>query len=237
MPFDNYLSAGVHIGMKQQTKDMKKFVYKVRADGLAVLNVSLIDERIKTAARMLAKYDKLIIVSRKVMGQKPAVKFAELTGAKAVTGRFLPGTVTNPAFKGYFEPNILIATDPLIDKQAITEASRMRLPIIALCDTFNETKMVDLVIPCNNKGRKSIAMVYWMLAREYLKAKGIITKDEEFTAKPEEFESQEAAPEERGEERPRRPGMSGGRGRPGMGGPGMGRGRTGGGRGGFGGRR
>jgi len=228
MPFENYLSAGVHIGMKQQTKDMKKFVYKVRSDGLAVLNVSLIDERIKTAARMLAKYDKLIIVSRKVMGQKPAVKFAELTGAKSVTGRFLPGTITNPAFRGYFEPSVLIATDPLIDKQAITEAVKMRLPIIALCDTFNETTMVDFVVPCNNKGRKSIAMVYWMLAKEYMKAKGMIGTDEEFTAKPEEFESEEQSREEYGEERPRRPLMSGARGRPGIGGRG---GRMGGGRG------
>ena len=225
MPFENYLSAGVHIGMKQQTKDMKKFVYKVRSDGLAVLNVSMIDERIKTAAKMLAKYDKLIIVSRKVMGQKPAVKFAELTGAKSVTGRFLPGTVTNPAFRGYFEPSILIATDPLIDKQAITEAVKMRLPIIALCDTFNETAMVDFIIPCNNKGRKSIAMVYWMLAKEYLLAKGLIKSDEEFTAKPEEFESEEQSREEYGEERPRRGIMTGARGRPSMGGRG---GRTGG---------
>jgi len=220
MPFENYLSAGTHIGMKQQTNDMKKFVYKTRSDGLAVLNVSMIDERIKTAARMLAKYDKLIVVSRKVMGQKPAVKFAELTGAKAVTGRFLPGTITNPAFKGYFEPSILIATDPLIDKQAITEAVKMRLPIIALCDTFNEISMIDVVIPCNNKGRKSLAMVLWMLAKEYLKAKGVITKDEEYTAKPEEFESEEQSREEYGEERPRRPGM-------GRGGPRMGGGRAG----------
>jgi small subunit ribosomal protein S2 len=233
MPFENYLSAGVHIGMKQQTKDMKKFVYKVRSDGLAVLNVSMIDERIKTAARMLAKYDRLIVVSRKVMGQKPAVKFAELTGAKSVTGRFLPGTVTNPAFKGYFEPNILVATDPLIDKQAITEAVKMRLPIIALCDTFNETAMVDFVIPCNNKGRKSLAMVFWMLAKEYMRAKGMIKTDEEFTAKPEDFESEEQVREEYGEERPRRPGMGMGRGGPGMGrgGPRMGGGRMGGGRG------
>jgi len=221
MPFENYLSAGVHIGMKQQTKDMKKFVYKVRSDGLAVLNVSMIDERIRTAARMLAKYDRLIVVSRKVMGQKPAIKFAELTGAKAITGRFLPGTITNPAFKGYFEPSILIATDPLIDKQAITEAVKMRLPIIALCDTFNETSLIDVVIPCNNKGRKALAMVYWTLAKEYLRAKGVISADEEFAAKPEEFESEEAGAEERGEERPRRPGFGRpgmGRGRPGMGG-------------------
>lgn len=213
MPFENYLSAGVHIGMKQQTKDMKRFVYKVRSDGLAVLNVSLIDERIKTAARMLARYDKIIVVSRKVMGQKPAVKFAEMTGAKAVIGRFLPGTITNPAFRGYFEPSITIATDPLIDKQAITEAVKMRIPIIALCDTFNETSLVDLVIPCNNKGRKSLAAVYWTLAKEYLRAKGVIRTDEEFTAKPEEFESEEQVREEYAEERPRRPmGRMGGRG-------------------------
>jgi small subunit ribosomal protein S2 len=203
MAFDNYLSAGVHIGMKQQTKDMKKFVYKVRSDGLAVLNVSLIDERIKTAARFLAKHEKVMAVSRKGSGQKPVVKFAEATGAKAVVGRFLPGTITNPAFKGFFEPDVIIVTDPLVDKQAVAEAVKMRVPIVALCDTFNETSLSDFVIPCNNKGRKAIAMVYWALALETLKARGKIKEDSEFTAKPEEYESEEVPMEERERERPR----------------------------------
>lgn len=225
MAFDNYLSAGAHIGMKQQTKDMKRFVYKVRSDGLAVLNVSMIDDRIKTAAKFLAKYNNIMAVSRKVMGQKPVVKFAEATGSKAVTGRFLPGTITNPAFRGYFEPDALIVTDPLTDKQAVAEAVKMRIPIIALCDTFNETSLTDIVIPCNNKGRKSLAIVYWTLAREILKAKGKIASDEEFTAKPEEFESEETVREERGEEGGERRRFGPGRGGPRMGG---GRGRFGG---------
>src|SRR3989304_1999664 len=98
MAFDNYLSAGVHIGMKQQTKDMRKFIYKVRNDGLAVLNVALIDERIRTAARFLSKFDRIMIVSRKMAGHKAAAKFAEITRTKANIGRFLPGTITNPIF-------------------------------------------------------------------------------------------------------------------------------------------
>lgn len=204
MAFETYLSAGVHIGMKQQTKDMKKFIYKVRPDGLAVLNVALIDERLKLAGKFLARYERVLAISRKLAGQKPVKKFAEATGTKAVVGRFLPGTITNPAFKGYFEPQAIIVTDPLIDRQAITEAVRMRIPVVALCDTFNETSLVDLVVPCNNKGRKALGMIYWTLAKEFLKAKGKIKTDEEFTPKPEDFEAEEIVREERPEERPRR---------------------------------
>ena len=204
MAFEKYLSAGVHIGMKQQTKDMKKFIYKIRPDGLAVLNVALIDERLKTAAKFMAQYENIMVVSRKLTGQKPAIKFAETTKTKAVVGRFLPGTITNPAFRGYFEPSIIVVTDPLVDKQAITEAVKMRIPIIALCDTFNETSLIDFVIPCNNKGRKALGIIYHTLALEYLKAKGKIASDEEFTVSPEDFEAKELPREERKEDRGRR---------------------------------
>jgi len=214
MSNEQYMQAGVHIGMRQQTANMRKFIYKVRDDGLAILNVAIIEERVKTAAKFLGKYERIMVVSRKLAGQKPAAKFAELTGAKALMGRFLPGTITNPAFPGYFEPQVIIVTDPLIDKQAVTEGMKQRIPIIALCDTFNETGAVDFVIPCNNKGRKSLAMVWWMLAKEFLKEKGTIKSDEEFTAKPEEFEAPEEAKERRPREerrgRPMRGGMRGG---------------------------
>ena len=216
MTTDEYMQAGVHIGMKQQTANMRRFIYKVRQDGLAILNVAMIEERIKTTAKFLKNYERIMIVSRKLAGQKPASKFGELTGAKINNGRFLPGTITNPAFPGYFEPQVIIVTDPLIDKQAVVEAVKQRIPIIALCDTFNETGAVDFVIPCNNKGRKSLAMIWWALAREVLKERGVIKTDEEFTAKLEDFE----APEDTRERKPReerggrsmRDGMRGGRG-------------------------
>jgi small subunit ribosomal protein S2 len=191
MPYEQYLSAGMHIGMKQQTKDMKKFIYKVRDDGLAVLDLQTIEKRIKLAAQFLARFKRIMVVSRKYVAWKPIEKFAEAVDAKAMTGRFLPGTITNPLFPGYYEPEVLIVTDPMVDSQAIEEASKMRIPIVALCDTSNETGSIDLVIPVNNKGRKSLAMVYWLLAMEIQKNRGVIEKEEDFKPKVEEFETEE----------------------------------------------
>ena len=191
MPYEQYLSAGMHIGMKQQTKDMKRFIYKIRDDGLAVLDLQTIEKRIKLAAKFLARFKRIMVVSRKYVAWKPITKFAEAVDAKALTGRFLPGTITNPSFPGYYEPEVLLVTDPLADSQAMEEASKMRIPIIALCDTSNETESIDFVIPVNNKGRKSLAMVYWLLALEILKNREIIKEDKEFKSKPEEFETEE----------------------------------------------
>ncbi len=184
MPFEEYLSAGMHIGMKQQTKDMKRFIYKIRDDGLAVLDLETIAKRIEIAGKFLSKFEKIMVVSRKSIAHRAIRKFAEAVNAKAITGRFLPGIITNPSFREYYEPDILIVTDPLVDKQAIMEAVKMRIPIVALADTFNETSLLDFVIPVNNKGRKSIAMVYYLLASEILKNQG-----KEIKLKPEDFET------------------------------------------------
>ena len=197
MSYEQFLSAGMHIGMKQQTKDMKKFIYKIRDDGLAVLDLQTIENRVKIAGKFLTKFNRIMVVSRKAVGWKPAIKFAEAVNGKSVTGRFLPGTITNPYFPGYYEPEVVLITDPLIDVQAIDEAVKMRIPIVALCDTSNETASIDLIIPVNNKGRKALATVYWLLAREVLKNRGTIKEDEEFKQKPEDFESEEIEKTER----------------------------------------
>ena len=197
MSYEQFLSAGMHIGMKQQTKDMKRFIYKIRDDGLAVLDLQTIENRVKIAGKFLARFQRIMVVSRKAVGWKPAIKFAEAINVKSVTGRFLPGIITNPSFPGYYEPEVVVITDPIIDAQAINEAAKMRIPIVALSDTSNETTCIDLIIPINNKGRKSIATVYWLLAREILKNRGTIKQDEEFKPKPEEFESEEMERSER----------------------------------------
>lgn len=204
MSYEQFLSAGMHIGMKQQTKDMKKYIYKIRDDGLAVLDLQTIENQVKTAGKFLARFQRIMIVSRKAVAWKPVIKFAEVVNGKYITGRFLPGTITNPSFPGYYEPEVIIITDPLIDTQAIEEAVKMRVPIVALCDTSNETSSIDFVMPVNNKGRKSLATVYWLLAREILKNRGAIKTDEEFKVKPEEFESEEIEREREKVERPRR---------------------------------
>lgn len=182
IPRDKYLSAGVHIGMTTKTSDMKRFIYNVRPSGLAVLNISLLDEKIEIISNLLAKKTKILVVSRKETGFVPAKKFAEAIGVKSITGRFMPGSLTNPSFRDFFEPEILIVTDPLADKQAVHEAVSMRIPIIGLADTFNETSYLDYVLPCNNKGKKSLALVYWLLAKLVKEKRG-----EEFALKPEDF--------------------------------------------------
>ncbi len=182
IPKEKYLSAGVHIGMTSKTADMKRFIYKVRPTGLAVLNVGLLDRKIDIISNLLAQKKKILIVSRKEVGFEPAQKFAEAVNGKAVTGRFMPGSLTNPTYKEFFEPDIMIVTDPLADKQALKEAIQMRIPIVGLCDTFNETAYLDFVLPCNNKGKKSLALILWLLAQLINKKRG-----QEFAFKPEDF--------------------------------------------------
>jgi len=182
----DYLSAGIHIGMKSRTKDMRKFVYKVREDGLAVLDLKMLDERIAVAAKFLADAKKILVVGRKLNAYTPIKKFSEIVGCDHIIGRFMPGTLTNPSYKKYTEPDVVLLTDPLSDYQALKEAVDSRTPVVALCDTLNETRNVDLIIPCNNKGKKSLALMYWLLAREILKNKGI----KEFNYKVEDFGSE-----------------------------------------------
>jgi len=174
VPLDEYLAAGIHIGTQQKTGDMVRFIYRVRTDGLYVLDVETTDKRIRAASKLLARYSpqKILVVSARQYGQRPAGMFAKLTGAVAITGRFVPGTLTNPQYEHYIEPEILVATDPTGDAQAVSEAVSIGIPVIGLCDTNNSTSNVDLVIPTNNKGRKALAMVYWILTREMFSING-----------------------------------------------------------------
>lgn len=192
IPEETYMTSGAHIGTRQKTSDIKEFIYKVRNDGLYIIDVKKTDNRIKTAAKFISKYDpnNILIVSVRQYGQKPIRKLAEHTGIQVLDGRFRPGTLTNPSSKGFLEPELIILTDPLADAQALHEAENIGIPVIGLCDTNNETKYLDLVIPTNNKGRRALALVYWLLTREILKTKGKLKSYDEFKSEVEDFEAE-----------------------------------------------
>lgn len=189
VPQETYLKAGIHIGTKFRTKYMAPFIYKTRPDGLSVLNLQKIDERIKTAVNMLAKYnpEDILVISRRENGWKALKLMHKLTGVKIFAGRYLPGILTNPSLKNYMEAKILLITDAWPDRNAIADGIRIGIPVIALCDTNNQSNNIDLVVPCNNKGKKSLGLVFWIITREYLKKKGVLKKDSDFQEKAEDF--------------------------------------------------
>lgn len=189
VPQEKYLEAGLHIGTKMKAGRMKEFIYKTREDGLNVLDLKKTDERIKAAAQFIAKFqpEKTFVIGNKDNAKTPIKEFCRQTGCNALIERFTPGRFTNPAREDFVEPELVFVVDPGVDKQAVKEAYEVNTPVVALCDTNNAFKNIDLGIPCNNKGKKSLALVYWILAREVLKARGAIKSDEEFTASIEEF--------------------------------------------------
>jgi len=191
IPEDIYLTSGVHIGTQQKSADMKEFIFKVRTDGLYVLDVKRTDERIRIAAKFLSGFEpsRILIVSARQYGQKPAKVFGKTVGASVIAGRFVPGSLTNPILPNFAEPEVLFVTDPAADEQALREALNVGIPIVGICDANNETKYVDLVIPSNNKGRRALATIYWLLTREVLKARGGIASDEDYKMTVEEFEA------------------------------------------------
>lgn len=188
---ETYMTSGVHIGTRQKTANIKEFVYKVRNDGLYIIDVKKTDNRIKTAAKFISKFDpsKVLVVSVRQYGQKPIRKLAEHTGMSILDGRFRPGTLTNPNSKGFVEPELIFVTDPLADAQALHEAKNIGIPVVGLCDTNNETKYLDVVIPTNNKGRRALALVYWLLTRAVLKEQSKIKAYDDFKVQVEDFEA------------------------------------------------
>ncbi|PTD93491.1 30S ribosomal protein S2 [archaeon SCG-AAA382B04] len=189
---EQYLETGVHIGTQHKTKDIEDFIYKAREDGLYIFDIEETDKRIKTAAKFFSQFDPsdILVVSAREYGKKPAKLFAKIVGGKSIVDRMIPGTLTNPNLESYVEPEVLLATDPIGDKQALKEANTSGIPVVALCDSNNMISNVDLVIPTNNKGRKALATVYWLLARETVKQQGRLSDEEKFKYSIEDFEAE-----------------------------------------------
>ena len=183
LPFETYEENAVNIGTQQKSADMARFIDTVRDDGLYLLDVNMTDSRIRSTAIFLNKYDapRIMVVSARQYGQRPARLFAEAIGANAAVGRFIPGSLTNPALRSYVEPDVLFVTDPAADQQALKEAVNSGLPVVGIVDANNNLRNVDIAVPANNKGRRSLALIYWLLAREVLKVRGETT-DEDWAA-------------------------------------------------------
>ena len=180
VPLDVYEQHAVHIGTNQKSADMKQFLDTIRQDGggLHLIDVHQTDARIRMVAKFLSRYEseRIFVVSARQYGQRPARKFAESIGAMRIVGRFIPGTLTNPRLRTYIEPDDILVTDPAADSQALSEAVKTGLPVVGICDANNRLRNVDLALPANNKGRRSLALVYWLLAREMLKIRGAVSE-------------------------------------------------------------
>lgn len=198
LPRDTLLSAGIHIGTRMKTKDMSPFIYRVRPDGLFVLDVKRTDERIRVVAKFLARFEpsKIAVISARMYGRTPVQKFCELTHATALVGRFIPGMLSNPLYPNRIEPSIVVVSDPKADLQAVKEAAAIGVPVVALCSTDNDFIGVDLVIPTNNKGRRALAVIFWLLTRQVLRERGEIAPDKDVPLSIDDFEAKVAKEEE-----------------------------------------
>lgn len=191
LPLEMYLAAGVRIGTRMKSAFMKKFIYGVRPDGLYLLNVLEADKRLRIAARFIAHYEPshVVVVSARQYGFRPVQRFCAFTGCIPIIGRFPPGALTNPRLPNYIEADLLVVTDPRVDTQAVSEAAKIGVPVVAFCDTDSPLEYVDLAIPANNRGRRALALLYWLLARQVLRERGELPPTGELPVPPEDFEA------------------------------------------------
>ncbi|MEM0078985.1 MAG: 30S ribosomal protein S2 [Nitrososphaerota archaeon] len=183
------VKGSLHIGSQIKVKHMEKFIFKLRPDGVYLIDIDKTIERLNIAAKFISYYppDKVVVISTHVYGVKPVKRFCELTGCIPITERFEPGTFTNPSLPTYIEPELILVSDPRYDNQAVFEARIARIPVIAMCSTDNTPKDIDLVIPMNNRGRMALPYAFWYLARRVLIERGVITEELANNIKPEEF--------------------------------------------------
>ena len=185
------LATGIRIGTPVRTKTMEQYTTRPRPDGLHMIDYSKTLTRIDIAGKFIASTGTqgTVVYTSREHGTMAVEKFCEVTGAIPLVGRFMPGTFTNPLYPGHLDAELVVVADPLSDTQAIVEAGSMGIPVIAVCDTDNVTDDVDLVIPGNNRGRKSIAAIFWLLAHSTLTHAGLLKADQAMKYSIEDFET------------------------------------------------
>jgi len=196
---EEYIKAGVHIGTKIKNKQTKKFIARVRSDGLAIIDVIKLDERVRLSAKLLSKYEpyQILAVGRRETTRKPLQMLNKYTGINVYPKRYPPGLLTNPALDIFKDVDVVVITDPILDRNALLDAYRTGKTTIAFVDTNNSLSYIDIAIPANNRGAKSLALLYYIIAREYLRNKGLLSKRGELPISYEEF--MEKGLEEEGE--------------------------------------
>ena len=185
------LATGIRVGTQVKTKFMKPFITKASPEGLYMLDLDITLKKIKTAAKFINRSgtDKLIVCSGRQYAKTPIEKFCEMVDSKKLLGRFMPGTLTNPSLPYYIEPKLVLISDPQVDEQAITEATNAGIPIIGIANTDNITSKLDVIIPANNRGRKALATVYWLLVRQILIERGELKEGEPMKYEIDDFET------------------------------------------------
>lgn len=170
LPMDDYLKASIHLGTRVITPDMRKFVYRRRADGLAVFNTAMLDDFFRAAGEYLAKFapEDIIIVCKREAGWKAVQKFSELTGIRAFMKKYPAGILTNSVLRDFMEAKLVFICDPWLDKNALADANRIGIPVLSICDTNNFTRGINTIIPSNNKSGKSVGMVLYLMAKLYV---------------------------------------------------------------------
>ena len=183
--------SGLRVGTNVKTKFMKSFITKTTDEGLYMLDGDMTLEKIMTSAKFINRVgaENIIVCSGRQYAGIPIEKFCEMTGAKHHLGRFMPGTLTNPSLPYYIEPKIVFISDPEVDEQALIEATNAGIPVIGLSNTENITSKLDIIIPANNRGRRALATMYWLLVRQILIEKGELKENESMKYEIEDFEA------------------------------------------------
>ncbi|MEK6892683.1 MAG: 30S ribosomal protein S2 [Nanoarchaeota archaeon] len=170
VPMEDYLKASIHLGTRVITPDMRKYVYRRRADGLAVFNTALLDDFIREGADYLAKFapKDVIVVCKREAGWKAVQKFSEVTGIRCFTKKYPAGILTNTILENFMETELVLICDPWLDKNALNDANRIKIPVLSICDTNNFAQGITKIISGNNKSAKSLGIIFYLLAKIYI---------------------------------------------------------------------